>query len=479
MADMTITGDAKFGSVINEMKRVEKASDSMKRKVDNITRGQQGRGASQRGGMGVLEISRGVEDFAVAGMRGLMNNIPGIIQSLGGGMGLAGAVSLAAVGLSVFGQELMKMVAQADISAETIAKLEAQTNSFASGLKRLKKEKADAALALEIGGIKSASAGATSDLVGRSENLKQQFEDQADIENQTRAIADAIAALNQELAKTQGKPVVEGLGNAIQRAEEDAGKLKDLIEGLGNETSVLEGALKLNKSGSSASTEIEDLNLKLAKSESIIAGFEAEIKSLEESATSMGTAVKDSLIKSFTDTLPRMIGLGDAVDRQGPTFSFEQRKSQAMQIAKGEMEAQAKIKKELENALAIKRAEAEASKMSSDEIEKAIQRNKEDLEVARKKEDSLRRQIEEEKKMAEIRKQIRDAQLEVKFKEIDSFLSRMSISGSDMLSSSGRIGGSVKEYNSAIATINYQRDTLSELRKIARNTAIRQQGTYY
>ena len=81
--------------------------------------------------------------------------------------------------------------------------------------------------------------------------------------------------------------------------------------------------------------------------------------------------------------------------------------------------------------------------------------------------------------MAEIRKQIRDAQLEVKFKEIDSFLSRMSISGSDMLSSSGRIGGSVKEYNSAIATINYQRDTLSELRKIARNTAIRQQGTYY
>ena len=478
MADMTITGDAKFGSIVTEMQKVEKASDSMKRKVDNITRGQQGRGASQRGGMGVLEISRGVEDFAVAGMRGLMNNIPGIIMSLGGGMGLAGAISLAAVGLSVFGTQLMSMVAQADTSAETIAKLEAQTNSFAAGLKRLKKEKADAALALEIGGIKSAAASTTGDLVGKSEELKKQFEDEADIASQTRSIADAIAALNQELAKTQGKPVIEGLGKAIQRTEEDAGKLKDLIKGLGSETSVLEGALKLNKSGSSASPEIEDLNLKLAKSESIIAGFEAEIKSLEESATSMGTAVKDSLIKSFTDTIPRMIGLGDVVDRQGSTFSFEQRKSQAMQIAKGEMEAQSKIKKELENALAIKRAEAEASKMSSDEIEKAIQRNKEDLEVARKKEDSLRRQIEAEKQMAEIRKKIDEEKLKQSFAAIDAKLSGMGIGGGDMLSSSGRIGGSVAEYNSAIATINYQRETLKVLREIARNSARKQSSTY-
>ena len=70
------------------------------------------------------------------------------------------------------------------------------------------------------------------------------------------------------------------------------------------------------------------------------------------------------------------------------------------------------------------------------------------------------------------------ADLENAFAAIDSKLFGMGISGSDMLSSSGRIGGSVAEYNSAIATINYQRDTLNTLRTIARNTARRQQPTY-
>ena len=54
----------------------------------------------------------------------------------------------------------------------------------------------------------------------------------------------------------------------------------------------------------------------------------------------------------------------------------------------------------------------------------------------------------------------------------------MGIGGGDMLSSSGRIGGSVAEYNSAIATINYQRETLKVLREIARNSARKQSSTY-
>ena len=57
--------------------------------------------SGRRGGaaMGVLEVSRAVEDFSVAGMRGALNNIPGMIMSLGAGAGLAGAASLAAVGV--------------------------------------------------------------------------------------------------------------------------------------------------------------------------------------------------------------------------------------------------------------------------------------------------------------------------------------------------------------------------------------------
>jgi len=54
------------------------------------------RESSQMAGMGILEISRAFED-AQYGFRGVMNNLPGIVQSFGGTAGLAGAVSLAAV----------------------------------------------------------------------------------------------------------------------------------------------------------------------------------------------------------------------------------------------------------------------------------------------------------------------------------------------------------------------------------------------
>ncbi len=55
--------------------------------------------SSQKAAMGVLELSRAFED-AQYGMRGVLNNIPGIIQSFGGGAGLAGVISIAAVALS-------------------------------------------------------------------------------------------------------------------------------------------------------------------------------------------------------------------------------------------------------------------------------------------------------------------------------------------------------------------------------------------
>ncbi len=48
---------------------------------------------------GILEISRAVED-AQYGIRGVLNNIPQMVASFGGGAGLAGGISLAAVGLT-------------------------------------------------------------------------------------------------------------------------------------------------------------------------------------------------------------------------------------------------------------------------------------------------------------------------------------------------------------------------------------------
>lgn len=53
-------------------------------------------GRQGNAGMAVLEFSRAFED-AQYGIRGVLNNIPGLIAMLGGGAGLAGVISLAAV----------------------------------------------------------------------------------------------------------------------------------------------------------------------------------------------------------------------------------------------------------------------------------------------------------------------------------------------------------------------------------------------
>ena len=85
MADATFTLEAHGADrVVNDIRKVNNATKKLNK-------------TNVRGGMAVLEFSRGMEDFAFAGMRGAMNNIPGLLQSLGVGMGLTGVVTVAVV----------------------------------------------------------------------------------------------------------------------------------------------------------------------------------------------------------------------------------------------------------------------------------------------------------------------------------------------------------------------------------------------
>lgn len=70
--------------------RLKKQMEGVNGEMDRL------RHSGRNGGMGMLELSRAFED-AQYGMRGVMNNIPGIVQSFGGSAGLAGAASFAAV----------------------------------------------------------------------------------------------------------------------------------------------------------------------------------------------------------------------------------------------------------------------------------------------------------------------------------------------------------------------------------------------
>ena len=200
MADMTITGDAKFGSIVTEMQKVEKASDSMKRKVDRIggSQGQQGKSGHQRPGMGLLEVSRGVEDFAVAGMRGLLNNIPGIIMSFGGGMGLAAVVSLAAVGITLFGKSLMDLANPNKKTAEDIKALKDQTEKYSASLVKSKDKLDQFKLSQEAafrGGIADA---ADKEMIRRLGDPSGSFGAASKKEQERRAARDRMSALQEE-----------------------------------------------------------------------------------------------------------------------------------------------------------------------------------------------------------------------------------------------------------------------------------------
>lgn len=62
-------------------------------------------GGGKNAGFAVLEMSRAFEDSAY-GIRGVLNNIPGLVLSLGGGAGLAGVISIAAVAASTLWTKL-------------------------------------------------------------------------------------------------------------------------------------------------------------------------------------------------------------------------------------------------------------------------------------------------------------------------------------------------------------------------------------
>jgi hypothetical protein len=94
-------------SLTSELKAAEKQLGVQQKIVSatntvaaqTVQNGAMMQGSTRNSAMAFLQLSQAVED-AQYGIRGVQNNIPGLIMSMGGGMGLAGAVSLVVVGVS-------------------------------------------------------------------------------------------------------------------------------------------------------------------------------------------------------------------------------------------------------------------------------------------------------------------------------------------------------------------------------------------
>lgn len=133
--------DSKFTKTLDRQKRKAKEYGQQWDKAGKQlkTVGKSGKSSAQ----GVLELSRGFEDLQY-GVRGVLNNIPGIVMGFGGTAAAAGLVSFAAVGLDLafrtFGKNGKKSVGGVSEEMEAMEKVaKAAADSIKAELEELGK----------------------------------------------------------------------------------------------------------------------------------------------------------------------------------------------------------------------------------------------------------------------------------------------------------------------------------------------------
>jgi hypothetical protein len=134
-------------------------------------------------GQNMLQLAYVADDLQY-GLRGVINNIPMLLTSLGAGAGLAGILSIAAVGVSVLINNLDLFGEKADDAAQKARKL-AEDADFAAGASRKHAEQMNAEQAAAKG------------LETRLEEASTAYR------RQTAAIEENIAALQRKLAAEQ------------------------------------------------------------------------------------------------------------------------------------------------------------------------------------------------------------------------------------------------------------------------------------
>lgn len=442
MADITVTGAADFTSVTAGLKKM--ASESTKLEA-----------SSKRSGMAVLELSRGIEDFAVAGVRGAMNNIPGMLMSFGAGAGLAGVASLAAVGVTTLTKVIDGLMDKAQAVKEA---------DLAKGIFRVDHIE-EAEKAMQRGVEKAAKAmAAMRDLQGES------------TERQTHRTD--LLALGEEYSKLK-------IATEEFRSPFDDESTKQ-IRKLGEEIKLVEEASKSMWANLADQKQVPgQIEKQIAERQKDVDAYNKLMADIAEGAK---TAELVGLKKPVSETMWGANANG--VYPVGPRDPNEV-------AAERQANAAAARKAFDESVVAERNAAAEKAGAAKSEIADLEAKLKASKEITKEQEREARIQG----KVKEIAKEMvnlkRDAATIAGMSSAENFFpglpslsdiraisdliasmdeqwsqaaSKMRIDGSGMLSSSGRIGGSGVEFQASVATINYQREAINNLKKIERNT---------
>ena len=443
MADITVTGSADFTKVTQGIKRIGAESDRVTKQ-------------SGRAGIAILDLSRGIEDFAVAGMRGALNNVPVFLQSLGAGAGIAGVATIGLVAINELTKGVGKYLDK--INEAKDAKF-AESMFNLSGVQSRTKEVMDA--------VESRIAAGAAKLRDMQEDVRRGD----DIRTNNRAILDSKAQVESarralELLKA-GKTEEEGRAAAITE------EMKAIREREAAQKQSIE-AQRMATAG--VAEQIEEQNAVIAKYHEMKAAADAARRAATKSGFDKPVSVIGERTGrfSYTERAPEEVALERAKNVREAMEQFNQGfDSKALKRAEVAANVAAKALEDLRQ-----RKEASAEILRTAELENTkrtaeLKTAQEILKIEKERIDLLSLSSEEPKllilpTMEEMRQL--QALSEASRKQWEESVSKLRIDGTGMLSSSGRIGGSGKEFQASIATINYQREAINNLRKIERNT---------
>lgn len=452
MADIKVTGSANVSPVTNGLKKIGQESR-------NVTK------SSSQAGQAIFSLGAGIEDFAVAGMRGALNNIPMFIQQLGAGAGIAGAATIALVAVN----ELVKgidrfMDARHKLKEDEAAKGFSFVNLELTEYQLDKVEKRARAVSeslIDIGGQ-----------VQRSENIRglrgKSMESDSEL-----SVARMIFQMEQAGASEEEKKLAT---------------LKEQERMLNVQKSLVADTLRDQQQ---APKSIQDQIDQQQKAITKWKETEKAIADAYEKARREGGDKPVALTEQLYD--PETGMTAGVAPRSNEDISRDRRRNIEASINA--------VTASLDKAALDKvQMEALAAEKVVTGLEAKKKLSEENLYIAEREASVATKDIENKRELLKLEEQ------RAKLARDNSYLSGIPIlgdlangginklleaaewdkkgvshramNGGGMLSSSGRMGASGAEYNSAVATVNYQRESLAELKKIARNTSKGGKSTY-
>lgn len=423
MADATFTFRADGAqSVTQSTERISKGMNNVKR-------------ASSRSGYAVLEASRALEDFTMAGMRGALNNIPPLLMGLGVGAGLTGVLAGVTVAAWQAHKAIDAMFARAD--AKFAKQKEKQTSLNLFDLDVIRQGFGDEA-------VKNAQI--MQDVIG---GISDRISYMAGVNKNAFAVYDA-----EESAK--------GAEMQLYYAELGLTSEELKIKELENQKKLQDDILHKSK---------KEANLQYEHLESLIAQKKVQEEISNKVSISLGQEIKMAGIKAGRqafDDLP--------ASKRG-TVAHNRQMQEASEQAQRKMRLSKGFETILEMTSAAKEAEIarEKLKLLDQEIKKK------GLSVAESQRDIVAQEeingLNKEKIDWQIKLSKFQATQKADEEARQSAMAKRVVDTSPFLSSQGKAGLAGREAASAMDAIGIQKNMLQKLKEIATNT--RRGGTVY